>query len=243
MKKQNNKSKYKKKILAKSQTFFTQKNRHNYFNCSQNVSCLECSNKGYTPKQGEFRNNKEDVVCEKCSKNRPQSMYRALNNERSTICKECEQIACASCFEDKSTTCFPKASVYNYFHSQRKVVCTACMEKGCKNTDPKLYKCTGPCGKLYGYTKFNPWQIKNYRNKETSFLLCNTCNEKENKKLQRLRALMQKSQRRACKCGNPLGHKTNCPMFPSKFGEKPFPGCDVMTREDYEWLSYRKHRH
>ena len=55
-------------------------------------------------------------------------------------------------------------------------------------------------------------------------------------RVQTLRAKFQKSARKRCTCGRSMGHKQTCPMHPRRAGEAPYPACDVLSRDDSEWL-------
>ncbi len=46
----------------------------------------------------------------------------------------------------------------------------------------------------------------------------------------------------ACRCGSRLVHSERCPMHPRTHGERPYLGCDVMSRDDSVWLETRKRR-
>ena len=51
--------------------------------------------------------------------------------------------------------------------------------------------------------------------------------------------LAKRSKRKGCVCQRLTGHAEKCPMHISYFGEMPYPWCDVMTRDESEWLRDR----
>ena len=70
-------------------------------------------------------------------------------------------------------------------------------------------------------------------------LVCQVCQEIHIEKETRLTKLWKQSRRQNCNCGAKMQHDDRCPMHPRSFGEKPFPACDKMSREESEWLRKR----
>ena len=57
-----------------------------------------------------------------------------------------------------------------------------------------------------------------------------------------LQNLMMNSKRKTCTCKTPFAHSEKCPMHMRKAGERPYPGCDVMSREDSDWLQQQQRK-
>ena len=78
-------------------------------------------------------------------------------------------------------------------------------------------------------------------------LHCHICKEEEARQKARdvakeklLKAKLKLSRRKHCTCGSLTGHAEKCSMYPSKHGERPYPGCDVLTRDESDWLMRAK---
>ena len=69
-------------------------------------------------------------------------------------------------------------------------------------------------------------------------LKCCKANREDHNRLQQLWKL---SRRKQCQCKKPV-HTETCPMAPRQFGERPFPGCDVMTLAEYQQLQLQRKR-
>ena len=70
----------------------------------------------------------------------------------------------------------------------------------------------------------------------TKHITCLVCKEQQHARRQRLQNLMEKSDRAACWCKHPHAHTRKCPLHARYEGERPYPGCDVMSRADSDWL-------
>ena len=70
-------------------------------------------------------------------------------------------------------------------------------------------------------------------------MVCDSCSKGAAAREQRLRQLMEKSKRAACTCKTQLAHSEMCPLHMRFAGERPYPGCDVMPRDDSVWLEQR----
>ncbi len=88
--------------------------------------------------------------------------------------------------------------------------------------------------------------MKNRKARGTK-LHCHICKEEEARQKARdvakekaLKAKLKLSRRKHCTCGSLTGHAEKCSMYPSKHGERPYPGCDVLTRDESDWLMRAK---
>ena len=133
-------------------------------------------------------------------------------------------------------------SVNHFFTNHQRVACSACKALGCPGKDPLLYCCTGSCGQGKGSMHSDPTQLLAYTQGSGRQLICNVCVVADGKREARLNALMKSSKRKRCTCRQLLQHSERCPMHPRKYGGKPYPGMDVMSRADSEWLA-EKLRH
>ena len=134
----------------------------------------------------------------------------------------------------------PIKDIHHYFSDGRSVVCNDCHDLGCSNRDVSVYQCHGPCQQRLGHARYAPDALRKFKQDRRFRLLCLACVDAERLREAKLRKLMRTSKRAACKCNRVSNHTEKCPMHPRTFGERPYPGCDVMTREDYEWLQARK---
>ena len=141
-----------------------------------------------------------------------------------------------------SQSAFDAKAVDNYFSLGQRAICTNCAARGCSWQDTALYCCQGACGDQLGHKRFPLDSLRNFKRNASWELLCHTCHEAAKTKLERLKKLMTQSRRAACKCKRFEGHAESCPMHPRLAGERPYPGCDVMSREDAEWLQARTKR-
>ena len=81
--------------------------------------------------------------------------------------------------------------------------------------------------------------VANFKRGSSKQLVCEACIADERAKEKKLRQLMKESKRQKCTCGSLANHKQGCLMHPKDAWERPFPGCDKMSREDSEWLAKR----
>ncbi len=88
--------------------------------------------------------------------------------------------------------------------------------------------------------------MKKHKTRGTK-LLCHICKEEEARQKARdfakekaLKAKLKLSRRKHCTCGSLTAHAEKCPMYPNKHGERPYPGCDVLTRDESDWLMRAK---
>ena len=145
---------------------------------------------------------------------------------------------CSACKEDIKATLFKPQQIRNYYKDQG-ILCHQCHAQGCTIHDTGKYECTG-CKHTFGRQKFNATHFKSFMAGLRSFLMCETCSTREADRDRQLRNLMKKSTRAGCKCGSKLQHCEKCPMHPRTSGERPYPYCDVMSRDDSEWILKRR---
>ena len=98
--------------------------------------------------------------------------------------------------------------------------------------DCHLHRCYGTCGQRK--IRRNHF-IKNEEQ-------CNACTVENNAREQRLAALMRTSKRAHCTCHPWLVHSERCLLHIQRFGERTYPGCDVMSEADSTWLLKRRRR-
>ena len=84
--------------------------------------------------------------------------------------------------------------------------------------------------------------VINFKQRSKNALGCKQCAKEADEKEKRLKKLLSTSQRAGCKCGRKMQHKDSCPMHLRFFGDVPFLGCDVTTREEADWLAERKRK-
>jgi hypothetical protein len=217
--------------------------RLHFFSHGQNVCCATCRGKGVTPRSGQFRaiSAPSLLTCSGCNKQLPTNSFRrkGSGSERGERCKGCELIVCAACSLEVPATTFGQKEVAHYFNDGQKCVCAVCKEKGCTAKDTKYYQCRATlCGQFLGRRMFDETEL---RHSGPCFqeLHCKSCRARqaagEKVRLSSLRGLAATSRRKKCNCGTRAAHSEKCPMHQRRAGERPYPYCDVMSREDSEW--------
>ena len=218
-----------------------------FFSHSQNVVCLVCAASGATPSSGRHKAEKTDgKTCEKCNLQKGVNEFRQVQRSRSDVCRSCEEVTCSTCHARRYAAGVDKKIVDVYF-GRGLYVCEACSLVGCTVKDTCLYPCSSPgCGRAFGHVKFDASQMKNHKTRGTK-LHCHICKEEEARQKARdvakekaLKAKLKLSRRKHCTCGSLTAHAEKCPMYPSKHGERPYPGCDVLTRDESDWLMRAK---
>ena len=144
---------------------------------------------------------------------------------------------CAACEAKLPQTSFRPADVSNHFSRAQTVICMNCRQRGCNARRHDLHRCAGPCNKLLGHTAFSRRELRMKARRHS--VVCIACKKIADEKEQKLRKLMKKSKRAACTCKRQLTHAEKCPMHMNYAGEQPYPGCDVMSREDSDWFQMR----
>ena len=91
-----------------------------------------------------------------------------------------------------------------------------------------------------GRRSFDGKQIENFISLGRTQPVCLQCRKADVEKERRLRKLVGSSRRKGCTCGTRLQHKERCPMNPRHAGERPYPGCDKMSKEESDWLAKRR---
>lgn len=122
---------------------------------------------------------------------------------------------------------------------KRARVCAKCDERGLTPERPASIPCGERCGRAQGWRLLSPAQQGSLV--AQGRYTCAECAATMQQKLRCLRDLMQKSKRQGCSCGKPA-HAEHCVMSPRTYGERPYPGCDVMSREESAWLALQKGR-
>ena len=126
--------------------------------------------------------------------------------------------------------------------ASRNVVCTGCKELGCDVARPTKSRCMGPCGQELGVLRFPQSRTQGGQAFSAKIKECLQCSKASKQRKGNLQAKLRNSVRKRCTCGRAIGHTAICPMHPRKAGEEPFPGCDVITRDEFEWLQHRNAR-
>ena len=220
---------------------------YRFFTHHQNVLCQACREAGTKLKEaahktykGAFSGGKRcQQHCRECGVTQDLVAFRRSEGRRTDICRKCEVLPCAACAAILPQHSFAPGEVTNCFSHAHKVVCLECKKLGCSVRRPELYPCAGPCNKLLGSTAYAPADLSSRRKDGTHSMVCDGCKKHATSREQRLRKLLKKSKRAACTCKRPLAHSEKCAMHMRFAGERPYPGCDVMSREDSDWLQKR----
>ena len=129
-------------------------------------------------------------------------------------CITCLPITCTSCGQSKKSTQYRSRDVYGLLQNRRNAP---------ENfTDPDIYRYLYSIGDKH--------------------ITCLVCKEQQHVRRQRLQNLMKKSRRKDCTCKHPQAHTQTCPLRIKFDGDTPYPGCDVMSRADSDWLLERRNK-
>ena len=190
----------------------------------QMITCASCGERKVQAEYdrwsiNNFFHHRIDVRCERCQKDgtKKKNSERAHKGEHQRRDRQCD-----TCKEYKNQRAF------RWSTTGRVDVCTSC----------ELVKCRG-CAKMLPQSSFRRVD-RSHHFKDGQQVTCVTCREEEDKREKQLKARLKKSRRPGCTCKHPNSHTEKCPMHIRYAGEKPFPGCDVMTRAESEWLHKRK---
>ena len=168
--------------------------------------------------------------------------FRRSSQKREEVCRTCELVSCIACGDMLPQRCCAPQDIDSHFSHHRQVLCQECKKRGCSARRPGTYPCHGPCAKLLGCAAYAPDDLSKKRKDKAHAMVCVGCKAQAATREQQLRQLMKKSKRAACTCKCPLAHAEKCPMHIRRWGERAYPGCDVMSREDSEWLQQQKKR-
>ena len=181
-------------------------------------------------------------TCSKCGLTQPVKAFRRTKGSRIQVCRTCELMPCAACGISLTQAHFTRNEVSNHFTRSIPVVCVDCRKNGSTARLPALYVCEGPCGRHLGRQAYASQDWARMQKENIKRLVCSQCKKVEGDRENELREKLRHSKRRKCTCNQALGHKETCPMHVSYAGERPYPGCDVMSRADSEWFHERTQR-
>ena len=209
-----------------------------------------------------FSSSPAKQFCTTCGLKQEIREFRRSQGQRHKVCRTCERIRCSACHRNLPHRSFNLKDIAHHFSHDRQIVCLQCKGHGSTARQPRPpILCSGPCGRLQKRKKgHNPFRARLTKKQQPpDNLLCNTCRKStqrnrrqqgrttkeiettERDRRRHLEHLMKTSRRSACTCQRPLAHADACPMHMRFFGEQPYPGCDVMTREDSDWLLSQRH--
>ena len=202
-----------------------------FFAHNRPVLCLGCREADANPK-----------ACRECGESQALTAFRRSKGNRVDTCKTCDRIKCATCAASLPVSAFADRDVNNHYVLERRIVCLTCKEHGYSARRPEQYLCAGPCQRLLGHEAFSYRDRKMKTNSEGRGMLCRDCKKKETDREKYLQNLMMNSKRKTCTCKTPFAHSEKCPMHIRAAGERPYPGCDVMSREDSDWLQQQRRK-
>lgn len=161
-----------------SRSAFSQKTAsYNFISHHQNVLCSKCSKKGLAPGEGAHASNERE--CMACNQMCKLVNFRAVGGVRKDTCKACERIPCAPCGKEQPNSSHDINTADNFWKRSRKVVCSDCKNRGCTNSDPRLYQCNGPCKLMRGTCFFDKVALKNWKSCTIMVLQCSDCKKGE----------------------------------------------------------------
>ena len=226
----------------KKTTEYIRSHVYNYYSRQQNIQCRVCHESGTKTKASINKTYNETFCrvqrCRVCGEDQQFRAFRHKNGKRIDVCKKCELLPCTACSAMLPDSKFPSRDANNFFWRGGTIICLDCRKKGCSPRHPESITCTGPCKQVLPISAFPPILRRNAK-REKKRMICKKCiHAKET----RLRELMKRSKRKGCTCKSQFTHTEKCPMHISFAGERPYPGCDVMSKEDSEWLHQRGKR-
>ena len=184
------------------------------------------------------------IACAACGKNKKQTQYRTqdvynfLNKKINARCRTCRRRGTklgGSKYkthkgEHRRECRCTKCGVYQAMSAFRRTkrgrvnICRTC----------ELVPCAA-CADMLPRGSFTNSDIYRYF-AGAKHITCLVCKDQQHERRQRLQNLMKKSKRSACMCKHPHAHTRTCPLHAEYAGERPYPGCDVMSRKDSDWL-------
>ena len=123
---------------------------------------------------------------------------------------------------------------YNATQRQTAVLCRACEELGYTVADTDNYTCSD-CQSTGGRRKFEAVSMYNHHNNKSVRLLCIICDERIRTKTAELKKKMRASKIK-CKCSFP-NHAPKCPLSSDFHSVHRFPGEDVLTKDERDFLN------
>ena len=186
------------------------------------------------------------ITCAACGEDKTETQYKTqdvynfLNKRINTLCRTCRKKGMKlggskhkthkgeHCRECRCTGCgvYQASSAFRRTKRGRVDICREC----------ELVPCA-VCAAVLSRRKFTDSDIYRYFYSEgAKHITCLACKERQHARQQRLQKLMNKSKRKACTCKHPHAHTRKCPLHVRRAGDRPYPGCDVMSRADSDWL-------
>ena len=219
--------------------------------CKGSLRCPRCT---LWKSKTDFRNGAEScktcqtITCAGCGEKKAQAQYDHWDIQNFFHHKI--NVRCRSCLK-KGAEKKSGEKAHKGEHQRRDRQCDTCKEyknqrsfRWCKTgrvdvcTSCELMKCR-VCATMLPQSSFRRVD-RSHHFKDGQQITCLTCREEEDKREKQLKERMKKSRRPGCTCKHPNNHTEKCPMHIRHAGEKPFPGCDVLTRAESEWLQKRK---
>ena len=186
------------------------------------------------------------IACAACGKNKKQTQYKTqdvynfLNKKINALCRTCRRKGTKlggakhkthkgeHCRECRCMKCgvYQALSAFRWTNGGRVDICGSC----------ELVPCAA-CAAMLPRENFSESDIYRYFYfAGAKYITCLFCKEQQDTRQRRLQILMETSKRAACTCKHPHAHTRNCPLHARYAGESPYPGCDVMSRADSDWL-------
>ena len=186
------------------------------------------------------------IACAGCGNKKKQTQYRTqdvynfLNKKINALCRTCRLKGTKlgrrrhrthkgeHCRERRCTQCgvYRASSHFRRTKGGRVDICRTCELVPCAACAAMLPRRNFTDADIYRYFYFAG----------TKHITCLVCKEQQHARQERLQNLMEKSDRAACWCKHPHAHTRKCPLHARYEGERPYPGCDVMSRADSDWF-------
>ena len=166
-------------------------------------------------------------ICSICKKAKHPKAFDGANCfcavcgklQTSTKCAVCEYHTQLSTFSEKNQ---------QQIRRGRPAVCQACETRGFSALDTKKYTCNR-CQCVVGHLLCNQIQLKNRTYQKTP-ITCLNCRTREERIIRKLKARGAWK----CTCKQLLGHSEKCNLYPTRLGERRWPGKNKGVDED-DW--------
>ena len=191
-------------------------------NCLQ-IACAACGN---AKKQTQYRsqdvynflNRKINARCRTC---RQKGSKRRVSTHKTHTGEHCRQRRCTKCGVYQVSSTYRRTK-----RGQRVDICRTCEVVPC-----------AACGAMLTRENFTDPDIYRFFHSDgAKHITCLVCKKGQHVRQQWLQNLMKKSRRKACTCRHPQAHTKTCPLRIKFDGDRAYPGCDVMSRADSDWL-------
>ena len=166
---------------------------------------------------------KINALCRTCRRKGTKLGGAKHKTHKGEHCRECRCTKCGV---------YQALSAFRWTNGGRVDICGSC----------ELVPCAA-CAAMLPRENFSESDIYRYFYfAGAKHITCLFCKAQQDARQRGLQNLMETSKRAACTCKHPHAHTRSCPLHARYAGESPYPGCDVMSRADSDWLRGQRKR-